>query len=444
MNDTVPEHRLCCGCLRALTAGYVVCFLVLLEGIFVVVQVVGVAGVPHPWWAALSDHNPFVNAQWALLLALGIGDICFALLGAVGIWMSTDASSVLRRFWSMQSTIVNWSVVLFAWWRLAVAFFVAPCVGIVLAFEPPGFSRAHAFRSTLVYVAASVFLVYILSTAYRQACTESALLQYKLDLLARSDRKGHKGDRHRLLGGDPSGPSLGFGSPSLNAHGPSLEEPPVLLGCLSLECTVAAYGLAFGAAFFICFARICTTKQTIGGWAWMQSAPKVDIMVPVEGAAYFLGGFLCLVGFIGIVYRHAAPGAGLEEAMKTSKRSTAAVLVFFLGSVFRLSVFIPVTVMALVESDLCGVYVRGMASTSLYGRRIASNHQISCRQSDVTTAVSVVLWALLDISMVRVVCLLWQDYRRSQSHLAGQFSSALPETIRSEPCAGYGIVEGRL
>lgn len=430
VEDPIPDQLVCCGCLRAMTAGYVVCFLVLLEGILVSIQIIGIA--PRAWWAVLSDHNPFMSVQWVVLMVLGIGDVFFALLGTFGLWMSRDASSVPRRFWSMQPTVVSWSVVLLVWWRLAVAFVAAPCVGVVLAFEPPGFSKAHAFRSTLMYVAVCVMFVYVLLMAYRQACIESALLRYQLDLLARADRKGH---RHRLVGGDfhrfLEGGSSSFGVDS------SILEEPALLCCLPLEGAVATYSFTFGGILLFCFVRVCITGQNIGGWAWMENVPTVDMMVPVEAVAYLFGGLLCLVGIVGVIYRHAAAGVTLAEADKVSKRSTGAVLVFFLGSVLRLSMFIPVTVMALVESDFCGVYLWGMASTNLSGRRTASS-QLSCSQGDLLAALSLLFWALIDIFMVRAVCLLWQDYRRSRVHQAAQVGLTMPETLRKGPNAEYG------
>lgn len=437
VDESIPEHTVCCGCVRALTAGYVVSFLVLLEGVFVLVHVIRILGVPPPWWAVLSDHNPFANVQSVLLLSLGIGDVSFALLGAAGLWMSSDASSVPRHLWSMQSTIVRWPVVLLAWWRLAVAFVAAPCVGVVLAFEPPAFGKAHVFQSTLVYVAVSVFFVYLLLASYRQACTQSALLQYQLRLLARG-RKG--GEQQGFVGADPHGLSLGLGgSPMLGTHVARLEAP-VLFLCFPLEWVVAAYSLTYGAVSFICLARVCS-GQTVGGWAWMVSAPTVDTMTPVEGAAYLLGGISCLFGIISIAVRHVASNTDLAESIKVSKRSTCAMLTFFVTGVLRLSMFIPVTVMVLVECDLCGIYVRGIASTSLHAQRTASS-QFHCGQGDVSRMFSVVCWSLFDIIMVRAVCLLWQDYRRVQTHQVGQVNSAVPETRQSGPDAGYGITLG--
>lgn len=209
--------------------------------------------------------------------------------------------------------------------------------------------------------------------------------------------------------------------------------------CFRLEWVVAAYSLMFGAACFLCLARICATGRTVGGWAWMASVPvDVNMMAPVEGVAYFLGVISCLVGFVGMAFRHMTSDTGPAEVARVAKRTAGAMLIFFLASVLRLSMFIPITVMVLVEGDVCGVYAWGITSTSLSGQRTTSS-LFNCRQVDVSKMLSVVVWGLLDIFMVRLVCLFWQDCRRRQSDQACQVKSILPESFGSGRHAEYAI-----
>merc|ERR1740117_619414 len=378
------------------TAGYIVCCLCVVEGLTVCINVFGFLGLQRGQgvWQGLAAQNPFQDVQWALLGGLGLGDLFFATFGAVGMWLSAQPSRTPRQYWSEHSKMVSWCVLSLVFWRFLVAFATAPWVGLILAFEPPDQSKWAVFILTLVYVAASLYAFYVLLMVYRHAAAESAVSQNRFDILARAE--GDRVDRSETVDGT---------------------EDMDTMFCLPIEWVIATYTVILAAAFFICFVELCTKRRTIGGWALLAGAPTVPLMVPIEGAVYLLSGCLCVVGLIGILLNGTArdelgyTGRQTEEGLRNIRRSAGAMLVFFLGSVMRVALFIPVTGMAMVELNICGVYVRGLAATNLYKNNSGFHVPLHCAGGDFWNLILVIILASLDIYMVKGTLHLWQRYR---------------------------------
>jgi len=408
-DDRIPQHMLC-GFTPVFTAGYIVVCLCVVEGLMVCINVFGFLGLQRGQgvWQGLAAQNPFQDVQWALLGGLGLGDLIFATFGAVGMWLSAQPSRTPRQYWSEHSKMVSWCVLSLVFWRFLVAFATAPWVGLILAFEPPDQSKWAIFILTLVYVAASLYGFYVLLMVYRHAAAESAVSQQRFDTLARAE--GDQGN--------------------WSATSDITDTDKETMFCCPIEWVVATYTVLLAAAFFICFVELCTKRRTIGGWALLAGAPTVPLMVPIEGAVYLLSGCLCVVGLIGILLNGTArdelgyTGRQTEEGLRNIRRSAGAMLVFFLGSVMRVALFIPVTGMALVERNICGVYVRGLAATNLYKNGAGFHVPMHCSGGDFWALVFVVLLASLDIYMVQGTFHLWQRYRTAQGFPAMQSKAA--------------------
>jgi len=399
--DRIPQHMLC-GLMPVFSAGYIVICLCVVEGLLICINVFGFLGLSRGQgvWQGLAAQNPFKDVQWVLLGGLGLGDLTFSTFGAIGMWLSAQPSRTPRQYWNEHSKIVSWGVFSLLFWRFVVAFVTAPWVGLILAFEPPEASRWVIFAGTLVYVAASLYSFYVLLMVYRHASAESAVSQHRFDILLRAE-----GDHGNLRAA----------SEDMEDRG-DMES----LFCCPIEWAVAAYTVLLAAAFFVCFVELCTKRRTIGGWAVLAGAPTVPLMIPIEGAVYLLSACLCVVGLIGILLNGTARdelayiGVQSEEGIRNIRRSAGAMLVFFLGSVMRVALFIPLTGMALVEKNICGVYVRGLAATNLYKNGAGFHVPLHCSGGDFWALFVVILLAFLDLYFVRGTLHLWQRYRSGQ------------------------------
>jgi len=395
--DRIPQHMLC-SFTPIFTAGYIVVCLLLVEGLVICINVFGFLGLQRGQgiWQGLAAQNPFQDVQWALLAGLGLGDLIFATLGAVGMWLSAQPSRTPRQYWNAHSKIVSWCVLSLVFWRFVVAFATAPWVGLILAFEPPDQSKWAIFIMTLVYVAASLYGFYVLLMVYRHASAESAVSQQRFDTIARAEGE------------------------TMEETSDTMDTDMDTMFCCPIEWVIATYTVILAAAFFICFVELCTKRRTIGGWALLAGAPTVPLMVPIEGAVYLLSGCLCVVGLIGILLNGTArdevgyTGRQTEEGLRNIRRSAGAMLVFFLGSVMRVALFIPVTGMALVELNICGVYVYGLAATNLYKNGAGFHVPLHCSGGDFWHLLCVALFASLDVYMVKGTLHLWQRYRSGQ------------------------------
>lgn len=411
LNDA--NEFLCCGLLSPLPAGYCVCFLALVEGLVILFDVMGVIDQDSGLFSGLDQRNPFAAFEWKLLGIMGTGDLVFALFGACGLWLSTNVMPFTVRYFDLNhASICSTCINLFVVWRGIVAVIVAPWVGLMLAFEPDTYDKTQYVFWTVVYVAACVYVLWVLIFVARACIAESQLVQEFLRMQARDERQ-QLVERSRMNDVDITNP-----------------EDTEIFGCLPLEPTLAVYMLVLMLGHFMSLVYLLGSGRTLGGWAFLTQVPNVDMTYWLEALVYFFSSAFSLLGFCGIIFYRSAmdsedevkqrmlqAGSGqdavgysedLELSSKMRKRCAVFVLMYLIETICRFALFFPITGMVLLEKNVCGYYVRGLASVSIAK---AASVPMHCTSQDVATVVLLTLVMLLDLYLVNGICRLWFLYR---------------------------------
>lgn len=414
-----------CGCLPPLAVGYLVCLFTLLEGIVLLLHVTKVVEPSRGLFPGLYDgHNPFGTSEKVILWVVSVTDLAAVLVGVAGLYLSVHlAPDRVRRAMTRGSAgnLPTMLIGLLLLWRILVTFGTAPFVGVMLAFSTPDTDRTPYIVWAMLFIFVNIVLVYGLAQVFRAAAMESELVGERTQIKNNEERRNFLHGAYRN--------QLEF-----------VDEEPRLFGCLPLELTLGLWSLTLTVACVVAFVELCAAGITVGGWAYFISVPDVRMIRALEFVTYFLGALFALTALVGIIGHHsgrvqeadslASFGTAeyteeLEQAIKAKKRGTVAILVFFIGSLFRISCFIPITGMALVAKDVCGIYVHGLSTLSLssesYGTRI------HCGGNDFGMLFFVTAMAVLDFYILWGVFKLWHAYRSA--------SFAVKEGM---PSASYG------
>lgn len=431
--DDTEEDReyFVCQCFPLLPAAYSICLLILMEGLFIIFDLCGYLG-KSDILNELSEHNPFQNRLHAFLWIISIGDIVLSCVGLFGLWLSFNYMPFLwRKLWSVHSSIAKGSIGSVVVWRLLVTFIIAPWAGVFLAFEPPYYNKVTFILLTMLYIAVSVYSLYLLLLTYNMAALEADELQQRID-------------------------SLGLQTPTwreafsqeIENHIESIPESlrdfnyPTAFCCLPLETTVILYVLALFVGAIIWLVKQIHHNSTAGGWVFMVSVPHMSDTFGLEIAVNILVIIFSLVAISGIVLHRGARDIedvlteryqelaedysffeDLAQAIKAKQRSTACLFMYVIFSLLRFATFFPITAMVLVEKDICSLYVHGISDIS---SGLSFTHSY-CSGTDVSVIVLMLLFFCLDAYMLYNTVRLWRYYQSgitAGSYLALPYGSA--------------------
>lgn len=147
---------------------------------------------------------------------------------------------------------------------------------------------------------------------------------------------------------------------------------PKLFGCLPLEPIVSFYALAVFVSSIVWIHGWETGQGLIAGWAW--GVPRERNTFWLEAIVYLSSLLLSIVALFAI-YTHQEwreslrYGNGNQDshiAYDTVKQCTHAMLLYFLTNLARFALFFPITGMALISQDVCGIHVSGLGSTDIF------------------------------------------------------------------------------
>jgi len=420
------------GCLPPVVAGYLICALVLMEGSCIIIQLSNVIksaanDAGHDWLMNLDEQNPFGGTTALMLLkVLGYGDLVVGVAGLIGLFMSQNSlvrSIGLRTYHSAVTRTCVGSLFL---WRIIVAIVTAPTVGIMLSFELKNDGKDWVLFKTFVYLAINIFMLWAMMLVYRVAVQGGEAVQSAIDLSFVEERR-------RLI--------HGLYHSSQDEHDRAIMSGSEFFG-LPLDVYVTAYLFV---VFVLCigwFVHGTLTQDTIGGWMFPLSPPALGMTHYFEQFVYVFTAVSCLIGLLGIAYYRNAcdqelvaiynlqgqPGTysdELESAQKDKRRSLFFMLVSFVTGALRFGLFIPLTGMSLAATDVCGLYLRGLAGTAI--KTTQSNAIVHCSVNDLGALAVVALLASIDAYFLWALFRLWR-YNRSSSY-------------KTEPSAAYGALK---
>eukprot|EP00928_Gymnodinium_smaydae_P074711 TRINITY_DN57735_c0_g1_i1.p1 TRINITY_DN57735_c0_g1~~TRINITY_DN57735_c0_g1_i1.p1 ORF type:complete len:441 (+),score=55.81 TRINITY_DN57735_c0_g1_i1:152-1474(+) len=364
-----------------LAAGYIVCLFSVIEGALLLLR-----GAP----AGLLDeaHNPFAAAQNFLLTACGTGDLIVAILGGLGLWMSRNLlpSTImwLFRLQEWHGPLSSRLVMILFVWRVFVIIATAPWVGVALAFAPSSFDKGAFMFFTCLYLFASLYFVWLMMAVYPAAVDGSVEMQNELDAPGFG-----MAERQFIVGEDAQ---------QLEIHLRSRWDHDRIFCCLPLEPVICLY------AYLLCIFCIWHfIRGELGAWAVFLSAPKVSTTAGLERVLLVLAALTSLSGALAITFHRDRARSPSYE-----KRSTSALLLFFVTNFLRIALCMPITGMALVALNICGVYVRGLASVSLKG---SAGTTMQCSGEDWRRLGFIIAIAAVDLYLAWGVFRLWRQYR---------------------------------
>eukprot|EP00747_Dinoflagellata_sp_TGD_P197243 gnl/TRDRNA2_/TRDRNA2_68391_c0_seq1.p1 gnl/TRDRNA2_/TRDRNA2_68391_c0~~gnl/TRDRNA2_/TRDRNA2_68391_c0_seq1.p1 ORF type:complete len:515 (+),score=81.63 gnl/TRDRNA2_/TRDRNA2_68391_c0_seq1:74-1618(+) len=413
------------NCLPPLHIAYGICLAMIAEGLFGICNVHELIERENGLFQGLNDHNPFAHGQWAIMAVVSYLDIFLGAVALSAYFIATTEFPIARKFWPFRYYMPHASTALLAW-RALVLLIIAPWVGIMLAFEPPHFDKTSYIFCTFVYITGNGIVIYMLMQIVSWSRQETVVIERAL-------REESHVQRQALMRRAQTMNYPEYGT-LIPADG---EGDFTLFGCLPLEETVTLYTFLGGLASLVWFIEIATYNRTVGGWAWTMAMPKVDVTYGLETVVYFLSFIFCAAAIMGIFFFHSARdlesmireelvAAGslayseqLDEAMKSKKRCVLAVLLYLLFSIFRFAVFFPITGMALVEKDVCGLYVHGLSSTALYRPVYGLGVPMHCTKEDFGIIAATVVTFAVDAYFIYGIYRLWLWQRT-------EFSFALP------------------
>lgn len=420
VDDLEDRQYHICQCIPLLSAGYFICFMFLLEGLFVVFEICGVLGnADMEFLKRLQEHNPFRNALHSCLWFLGIGDIIASFLGPFGLWLGSNYMPYSwRKLWSMHASIAKGCVGSVLVWRLLVLFMVAPWAGTSFAFEPPHQDKAASMLLTALYVAISLYSVWVLLLSYNMVASETSIMQQKLNSLG----------LRMPTWAEIFLQEIDYYAEFMPGSQSELSHPTVLC-CLSLEAATALYILAVFLGSICWFVQLMLYDETIGGWAFAVSVPHVSETYGLEIALYTLTIIFSVVALAGIVLHRGARDIedvlkeryqgdysmyhteDVSEAVKAKERSAACLVMYLLFSILRFALFFPITIMVLLEKNICSLYL-GLSNAEFSKGLALVPH---CSTTDSNVIVLTLLLFFLDAYMVYNVFQLWRWYRTSIS-----------------------------
>lgn len=384
--DDVEEHRSAlygyvCG-LPVIAFAYAVCAYMMFEGLILILDV-------EPDHPRFGLKGPFSNSETGFLDVVAWGDIVAAVIGAVGIWFSHNLLPVgWRNTSKLHSTMAMLGTGIVLAWRSLVCLSFAPWAGIVLAFSTPDGDRVFVYAFILGYIALSIFLVYVLAMAFRQAVSDGKRFQQHSDAQALRERQQLliSASNHRRENRNVDGEDLSY-------H----EVEPELFGFMPLAETVTIYSIVIAVACVWCIIHLVITGHTSGGWAFFSKTPEVASTFWLEVFLWPLSFICALIGMSGA---SSFSGAGFLD----EKPALSSLLVFLIGSMLRFGLLFAVTGMDLLEKNTCGFYLSGLSKVAYTS---APGMSLHCVPMEYLLLAGVLLCCILDGYLIWGTFQLW-------------------------------------
>lgn len=410
----------CCGMFSVLTAGYLVCAAIFVEGLLLLLPVHHIIRRDDSIFARLDSHNPFYDLQWTVLGVVAWGDLVLASMGAFGLWLCTYKLPLgWRKLSPYHALAVLVLIGLLLVYRVLVVIMAGPWVGLMLAFQSPEFGKFVYSLFTFIVILFNLWLLWILLQVFRLAVMESKVIQKELDEQAAMERKQLIWAR---MGNAPD--ESGQPPPYL------IEEEPHIFGCIPLETGVVLYAGIIAVISFVSLVMLLLTGRCVGGWWLVFTVPKVDLTGWLVVCVYLFSlvfatlAILCIFYYRKVrrgEYKHIPTGEDgvltysewLEQANRTKMRCVSYALVFFLCSLLRFGLLIPITGMALFDRNVCRLYVSWLSNLGNHATiLIYGDTQLHCSIGDWISILQVAITMALDAYLIYSVLDLWDHYRR--------------------------------
>jgi len=386
------DEPVVCGVVPIMTAGYLVCSVVMAEGLFLLLDMGADVSGANVGVVGMDAQNPYHHAQRIVLIVVGFVDVFMALAAAVGLWIAGGAplEALGDR---LQGNLPAFGIGILLAWRIATTVAIAPWLGFLMAFEPAEYARGQCLLVALAYIALNVYMLWVLSVTHKEVAQRGAYLQQLLASV--------QAERFLLVGRARATPG-----------GDELVRHPKLLGCVPLELAIAAYALAVCVACTWSFIALCIYGSARGGWAVLTGS-----VVHHPGGAFWLEAVVysvpAVLGGLAVSAILTHPQLSQEETGSRA-RCSFLILLFLIGSIARYAAFIPITAMQLADSDICGLYTYGLSRVASHAAENPLWSTTRCSEHEVVALVAVVLALVLDAYLISGVFRLWQAYHEGQ------------------------------
>lgn len=425
--------------------GYLICFLILLEGIFVMYQIIGLLHpMDVPWITAAdqNDHNPFSPGLLVFLWILCLGDIAVAFIGPLGLFLCNHYMPYVWKMWyGLHASVATGCFGSVLVWRLAVLIIASPWVGVYLAFMPPEYKKGLFMFWAMFLIVLNVFSLWALLLVYDMVASKAKILQRRIDVYldieipscwdltmaccCYIDIDITEFFLDLPLPGLPDLPDL---SDLLADLAWLRVHMPAMFCCLPLEASIIWYVIIIMICAILWLLLLLERGYSGGGWASAAPGTLVPQTWTLEFCLYAFTIFESVIALGGMSHRRT--GQGIEDTLpekykgdphaifsseemlfvlKAKKRCAACFFTYLLFSILRLALFFPITGMLLVERDVCGLYVHGISQfwSFVWIRRPY------CSEQDIVLLSITVLFFVLDTSMIYQVYRLWHWYQES-------------------------------
>mmetsp|Transcript_23439 Transcript_23439/g.54129 ORF Transcript_23439/g.54129 Transcript_23439/m.54129 type:complete len:517 (+) Transcript_23439:102-1652(+) len=425
--DEAIEDVVVYCCIPLYIAGYFVCFLQLVEAIAIGLSLVAWRDREEgmAFMAALNNHNPIRGLLEFMMNGIVVGDFVFAVIGLLGLWLCANKMPIeLRRLWPYHAKISTRCIAAMGFWRLVVTVCVGPFVGFMLAFEPPGYTKGFAIALTVFYVLVSLHTLWVGLLVYRLAMEFTGPMQDEMNRLLIT----HRSRMIEVARESGNQPYIMLWE----------DELPRIFGSLSLEQTELGVSLLLAALSLAWFTYVIVTNGTVGAWAFLVPHPRVPEVQGVEVGAYVLTAVASVIGAMSMVYHQGARDreiyylhqdaegravdVDLKEVAVTKKRCTSGMLIYVMMSVLRFTLFVPITGMTLIMTDVCGIYLHGLSHLE-EDMSPGSSHfdrtPLHCSGQDMLILIVVPLTAMLDAYLLIGLVNLYFHYHLLNGRKAG-------------------------
>lgn len=384
------------GYVPVLTVGCLVCFIIIVEGLFVVGNTTDpVDSLEKSIFLGLDVQHPLYHTQYILLTILAIGDLVLPLWALAGLVLTKKQVFVSLSVFEIETDFATLSLGTLLGWRILITCVTAPWVGTMLAFATVEYNKGLHIFGTMFYIALSAFIAWILVPVFNSVmCVSQELKQQRIF------RAAH--ERGELL---RSASLTGYPDVS-HPMSPRLKDHPLLFGCIPLQPAVALGTVVLSVLSFIWFVQRCM-GHTIGGWVFFRQAPDVNCTIILEFIVYLLTLLLTICAAVAILI-HDFQGER-EHMLYNLKLCAITILVYLMFSVMRFCLFIPITGMVLATKDVCGFYVQGLSSISTFGSEVFV--PLHCTTDDWITLTITLGLIVLDGCFNWAIYELWNEYR---------------------------------
>lgn len=372
----------------AIMYGYIVIAVVLIEGMFALHDFIMVPE-KHILFDARLIADPYFMAG---LGTLGVVDLLLGAIAALALHLLWPQLFLPLCCWRALSTIV-----------------VVPTLAVMLALEPPVYSRVMIFTWVILYLASNLAFLFILSVVYRSVDVEGQLHHQQAQAQAAEARLALLRRCKGL---------------------PLPAEVPRAFGVFPLEETIAFYMLVTVVLSAWALVVMILQGNGTGAWAFFMSNKEhttfwLEAMLFLTSLCAGVWGFSALVGHRDDrgreEYLTMAGHQGASEQRdlsKSKKRNALGVLGFFVFSILRFSLFIPVSGMTLMMADVCGLYVHGISKLPQFITVPWSwprSVPIHCTSFDLLTLLMAINFCLLDAYLLVLTYKLWDHYQVSNA-----------------------------